>query len=63
MLSFINQNFATIVALVIVAVIVAFIALRLISKKKNGESHCGYSADCKGCPGAEICAYERRNCE
>lgn len=35
------------------AAVIAVIVIRLIQKKKNGESSCG--CNCKNCPGAGTC--------
>ena len=53
MLNFLSQNIGTIVVSVILALIVAFVIIRMIKNKKAGKSSCG--CGCENCAMANEC--------
>ncbi len=53
MLSFLSQNLATIIVLLIVASVVGLVVFKMIKDKKAGKQSC--SCGCGGCPMRESC--------
>ena len=53
MLHFLQSNIATIITLLVVAILVFLAIFSIIKSKKAGKSSCGCS--CSGCPNAEFC--------
>lgn len=53
MLSFISQNLATIIVLLVVVLVFGLVVFKLIKDKKTGKSSC--SCGCGGCPMKDSC--------
>ena len=53
MISFLHSNIATIITLLVVALLVFLAVYSIIKNKKAGKSSCGCS--CQGCPNAQYC--------
>lgn len=52
-MDFITENLASIIVLIVVAVIVGAIVIKMVKDKKAGKSSC--SCGCKGCPNSQNC--------
>lgn len=52
-MDFILENLASIIVLIVVAVIVGAVVVKMIKDKKAGKSSC--SCGCKGCPNSGNC--------
>lgn len=53
MLSFINENLATIIVGAVVAAIFAAVVIKLVRDRKLKKNSCG--CGCSGCPSAKNC--------
>ena len=53
MLHFPHINIATVIVLLIVALMIFLAVYSIIRNKKKGKSSCSYF--CEGCPNAELC--------
>lgn len=54
MITFITENFATILISAVLLAVVVWIAASLIKKKRSGKA-VGCGCGCDGCPSASIC--------
>lgn len=53
MITFLQNNWGTILVILVLAVIVALIAAKLVRDKKKGKTSCG--CGCENCPSKGMC--------